>query len=157
MAMFLRTEIDVVSQAILANGTFREVVLAGAVPVGVLNVGANTAVFRRDVGAFASSQVNIVSERVLVSGELDLTGLDTSNPNRDGATYSKNGFVAVSGLTAESIPDWSGLLSYEVNDEVSFRNNIYKRRTTDIVATTGVSIVPGFTTLVSFKNNVGIT
>ena len=58
---------------------------------------------------------------------------------------------------SEDAPDWSGLSAYTVNDVVNFRNNIYKRRTQNIPATTGVSIVAGFLELVSLKNNEGIT
>ena len=83
------------------------------------------------------------------------------NAGRYDATNNPNGHLGIEnanlfGVT-EDAPDWSGLLAYTVDDVVNFRNNIYKRRTQNIIATTGVSIVPGFTTLVSFKNNVGIT
>ena len=151
------TPIDVVSEAILANGTFRDVTLAGVVPNGVLQVGENRAVFRRDVAHPSDSQVNITSTRLLVTGEIDVTGLPDEDPDRENATYLKNGYIAVSGQTTQSIPDWSGLLAYEVDSEVNFRNDIYKRRGSNIPSTTGVSIVPGFSTLVSFKNNAAIT
>ena len=83
------------------------------------------------------------------------------NAGRYDATNNPNGHLGIEnaelfGVT-EDAPDWSGLLAYTVDQVVNFRNNIYKRRTQNIIATTGVSIVPGFTTLVSFKNNVGIT
>ena len=149
--------LDVVSEAILANGTFRDVTLAGVVPSGLLSVGENTVVFKRDVSHPSDSQVNITSTRLLVTGEIDVTGLPDEDPNREDATYIKNGYIAVSGQTTQSIPDWSGLLAYEVDSEVNFRNDIYKRRGSNIPSTTGVSIVPGFSTLVSFKNNLGIT
>ena len=153
----LSPPIDVVMEAILANGTFRDVTLAGIVPSGVLSVGENRAVFRRDVAHPSDSQVNITSTRLLVTGEIDVTGLPDEDPDREDATYINNGYIAVSGQTTQSISDWSGLSSYEVDNEVNFRNDIYKRRGSDIPSTTGVSIVPGFSTLVSFKGNTGIT
>ena len=83
------------------------------------------------------------------------------NAGRYDATNNPNGHLGIEnaelfGVT-EDAPDWSGLLAYTVDQVVNFRNNIYKRRTQNIIATTGVSIVPGFLELVSFKNNAAIT
>ena len=92
---------------------------------------------------FTTSNVKIVSGHVEVIGsdDIDIVLDDTANTLTISSTF-------------EDAPDWSGLSAYTVDDVVNFRNNIYKRRTQNIGATTGVSIVPGFTTLVSFKNNV---
>ena len=98
-----------------------------------------------------------------VNRVLRLRNVSTIDSGLAGTVWSDDGTLVLSGSTAsegglsEDAPDWSGLSAYTVGDVVNFRNNIYKRRTQNIIATTGVSIVPGFTTLVSFKNNVGIT
>ena len=91
--------IDVVSQAPLANGTFREVVLAGVVPVGDINVGANTAIFRRDEVLTLDSQVDITSTRTRITGEIDVEGLTTTDPNRANALWLEDGTVQISGTT----------------------------------------------------------
>ena len=95
---------------------------------------------------FTTSNVKIVSGHVEVIGDnnIDINLDDTANTLTISSTF-------------EDAPDWSGLSAYNINEVVNFRNNIYKRRTQNIIATTGVSIVAGFIELVSLKNNIQIT
>ena len=152
--------------AVTSIDTNNIVTLASS-PSGVV-IGTPVAlVFQRTV---AITQLEIQSGVTEVTGGFNLLNdvlhapnLPTTDPGvsghwwNDGGTLVLSGFTASEGGIAEDAPDWSGLSAYTVNNVVNFRNNIYKRRTENIIGTTGVSIVAGFLELVSLKNNTQIT